>query len=543
MRSKLMGVAILAAAALTIAACGGGQSKDPTSSAAPSPTGATSSAAPVDTVFTYAPNLEVVTEWDPAKSYSNELIAMQNIYESLTRYDITTQKTVGVLAESWTVSADGLEWTFKLRSGVTFHTGRALDATAAKEALDRTIKIGAGAAYIWGAVSEITAVDAQTLKFTLSYPVALDQVAAAAYASYIYDVTAAPESELEAWFNKGNDAGTGPYTIASYEKGAEVEVSLKANPDYWGGWDGTHYDTVNFRVTPEVTTAWQLVQTGEVDFIQRANPEIFEQAKTTPTVQVSETGSFQNLLALYNTASGPLADVRVRKAIQMAVDYDGLLASLKGSAVAASGFVPEGLLGYTPGLSGKQDLTAAAALLKEAGYGEGGKPLSLVMTYAQGDDAQQTLATLLSSAIQTLGGTLDARPMEWNAQWDMAKSTDTAGRQDIFVMYWYPDYADAYSWPFNLYVGSEEPFFNLSYYNDPALNAEIEALPALTVNDPAAAQAAYEKINTQVTNELALSSYFYVQNYQRILAGSVKGYVDNPAYPNVTRVYDMSPAS
>jgi peptide/nickel transport system substrate-binding protein len=520
-----MAAAAVAAASLVLAGCSGGQTKG-----AASGTG---------TTFVYAPTLSVVTDLDPSTEYSNEIIAMQNVYESLTRYDAQSKTAKPLLATSWTKSADGLTWTFTLRKGVTFHDGRAMDATAVKEAIQRNQAANSGASYIWGAVDSITTPDASTVQFSLKYPVPLDLIASSGYSAYIYDVKAAGSADLAAWFNSGKDAGTGPYTIASWKKGAETELKLAQNKKYWGGWNGNHFTDIQFRVTPDANTAWQLVQSGEVDYVPFLTPQLFQKAKTTSTVQTSEGSTFQNLLSLYNTASGPAADVRVRKAISLAIDYTGLVSSLDGSGVTASGIVPKGLLGYTTGLEGKTDLTQAKDLLAQAGYGPSGKKLELKMTYAQGDDAQSKLATLLTSAIQQLGGTLTATPMDWNAQWDLAKSSDQSARQDIFIMYWYPDYADAYSWFYNVFHSQPQVSFNLSYYSDPALDAEIDKLPALTATDRTAAEQQYAAIQKTILDDKVLASVPWVQNAQHVLSSRVQGFVDNPAYAQVVHVYDL----
>ncbi|WP_199521850.1 ABC transporter substrate-binding protein, partial [Jiangella anatolica] len=124
-------------------------------------------------------------------------------------------------------------------------------------------------------------------------------------------------------------AGTGPYTIDSWQKGKETELTLKAFEGYWGGWKPEQYKKVAFRVTPEITTAWQLLQRGEVDYVQRLNPQLFQQAQSTDGVQTTESPSFQNLLVLFNTADGPTRDPKVRQALQLAIDYDGLVAALE----------------------------------------------------------------------------------------------------------------------------------------------------------------------------------------------------------------------
>ncbi len=526
---------------MSASACAGGQVRG-SQGTSPQPGGSAATHPAGDRTFVYAPHLEVVTDWDPASSYSNELIAMQNIYESLTRYNPQTQKPEPRLATAWESTEDGKTWTFTLRSGVKFHTGNPLDAEAAKAAIERTMKVNQGAGYIWGAVDKIEAKDPTTLVFTLKHAAPLDLIASSGYASYIYDVKAT-DGDLKEWFAEGKDAGSGPYTIDAWEKGKEVELTLKAFDEYWGGWDGAHYKKIAYRVTPELTTAWQLLQRGEVTFVPRLNPQLFEQAGGTPGVKISQTPSFQNLMLLFNTADGPAKDVRVRQALQKAIDYDGLVAALKGSAVKANGLVPQGLLGHDPVQRPKQDLAGATELLQQAGYGPDGDELKLKLTYAQGDDDQKLLVTLLTSALKGLNVTLDAKPLAWETQWDQGKAKDAAKRQDIFVMYWWPDYADPYSWFVNIFRSADPVSFNLSYLKDEAIDKAIDGLPELTATNRAAAQEAYANLQTQILGTKAAVAVPYVQNYQRAFSDKAGGYVDNPAYPNVVFAYDLTPAA
>jgi peptide/nickel transport system substrate-binding protein len=530
---RLLVACVTGALALTASACAGGQVRGAGGTPQPRPSGSQSAAAQAnDGTFVYVPNLDVVTDWDPATSYSNELVALSNIYEGLTRYNSQTRKAEPRLATEWTTANGGKEWTFKLRPGVKFHSGAALTAEAAKKAIERTIEKKGGAAYIWDAVDTIEAVDDATLKFTLKYPVPLDLIAASGYAAAIYDVDAVdPDGE--------KTAGTGPYTIDSWQKGKETELTLKAFDGYWGGWKPEQYKKVAFRVTPEITTAWQLLQKGEVSFVQRLNPQLFEQAKSTQGMQTSQTPSFQNLLVLFNTASGPTKDVRVRQALQAAIDYDGLVAALKGSATKASGLVPQGLLGHVDGMEPKQDLARAQQLLEAAGYGPDNPELELSLTYAQGDEDQKLLVTLLSSALKKLNVTLRAKPMTWSAQWDLGKKQG----QDIFVMYWFPDYPDAYSWLLNVFKSADKPQFNLSYLKNEGIDAEIDSLPRLTATDQAKAEAAYQDLQKKIIEEQAAVAVPYVQTYQRAVTADVQGYVDNPAYPNVVFFYDLKRAT
>ena len=498
----------------------------------------------VDT-FTYAPNNPVVTDLDPATSYSNEVTAMHNMYESLTHYDSASGEVLPSLATEWSASDDGLTWTFTLRDDATFHTGRAMDADAAKAALERTRDLGLGAGYIWGGVESFEAPDPTTLVMNLSWPAPMDLIAAANYAAYIYDVNAAgegaSEEELVAWFGAGNDAGTGPYTLTSWEPGAEFEVTLDAYPEYWGGWDGDHYEEVVFRVVPEETTALQLVKAGEVSMVERLTPQLVDSLRSDENVQIVETPSLQNLMILLNTASGPLADPAVRAAVAKAVDTEGIAVALTGAVVPTQGVVPPGLLGYSDDFTGTGlDLEGAAESLASAGYGPDGEPVQLTMTVAAGDTDEMLVGASMKSNLAELGVDLDVQPLEWQAQWDRAISDNIEERQDVFVMYWWPDYPDPYSWFISMFRSEDEPTFNLAYYSDPDMDAAIDEIQSLTVTDRDAAEALYIEMQQQLIDD-AVVVVPYVQNYQRVLDASVGGYVDDPAYAQVPFVYDMSP--
>ena len=503
------------------------------------------SAQDVPPAFSYAAHLAVVTDLDPATSYSNEVIAMHNIYESLTRYDSASGSVKPALATAWSASEDGLTWTFTLRDDVTFHTGRSMDAAAAKAAIERTQALGQGAAYIWGPVERIEAPDATTLAFHLSYPAPLDLIASAQYASYIYDTQAAgegaSEEDLVAWFGSGKDAGTGPYTIAEWSPGEEFELTLTAFPDYHAGWEGPHYGEVLYRVVPEATTAMQLVQSGEVQFVDRLTPQLIDSLRGDPDVQITQTPSFQNLVVLANTASGPLADPKVRAAVLKAVDSQGIATALAGAVVPGEGVVPPGLLGHSDALTGTGlDLEGAKALLAGTGYGPDGERLSITATMATGDTDLQLVASSLKSNLDQLNIDLQVDATEWQAQWDRAKSADPAARQDLFLMYWWPDYPDPFSWFISLFHTEEEPSFNLAYHSDPELDARIDGIQALTVTDRAAAEQQYVEMQQALIDD-AVVAVPYVQNYQRVLDASVGGYVDDPAYAQVVFVYDLVP--
>jgi peptide/nickel transport system substrate-binding protein len=525
---------LLAAAGVTLtlalAACG---------AAAPSATTTPPASSQTFTYDTYSP--VIVDGWDPATEYSNGSLAMSEMYQTLTHYDQATRKVVPELATSWSHSANGLTWTFQLRHGVRFVTGRPMTAQAAKAAILRTIKLAGGASYIWGAVKTIDTPGPYTMVFHLSYPSPLSLEASADYSAYIYDTQAAgPHGNLTNWLNAAHDAGTGPYELQTYNSGQEFEVILKAFPGYWGGWSGVHFKRVVFRIVPQDTTAAQLLKSDQVSFVELLTPTLWASLRGTPGIRLTDSPSWQNLLGQVNAQALSLP---VRQALSYAVDYKGIITALQGGAAVSSGIVPAGLFGHFTNLpSYSYDLPKAIQLLHSVGYGPGKKALNLSLTYTAGDPNEQLVATLLKSSLATLNINLSVQSLSWPTQWGKAKSASPAQRQDIFVEYWWPDYADPYSWFVNLLQGESTPYYNLSYYSDPTLNSQIGRVESLVATDPSAGQQLYRTMQVEILQQAPII-FFYNTNYEYAMLNNFTGFQTDPAYPNVVFVYDLKPGS
>src|SRR5207244_10147040 len=117
-RWSLTATVFVAVVALAASACGSTNK----------PSGASSGGNPVNATFTYGAFTPVMVGWDPSTDYSNEIIAMNNMYETLTRYDSQTGQVKPLLATSWKKSADAKTWTVTIRQGVKFHDGKASKA-------------------------------------------------------------------------------------------------------------------------------------------------------------------------------------------------------------------------------------------------------------------------------------------------------------------------------------------------------------------------------------------------------------------------------
>ena len=97
----------------------------------------------------------------------------------------------------------------------------------------------------------------------------------------------------------------------------------------------------------------------------------------------------------------------------------------------------------------------------------------------------------MKANLAAVGIDLQAKALAWPTQWDIGKSEDVSKRQDIFLFYWYPDYADPFSWFVNLYRSASPPYFNLSYWDDPQVDDTIDGLQAVTATDRDEAQSQY----------------------------------------------------
>ncbi len=468
---------------------------------------------------------------DPATSFSNDGLVLANVYESLTRYIPASgdqpARVEPLLADSWETSADGLTWTFKLREGVKFHDGSDLTADAVKGSIERTMKIGGGAAFIWGSVKEIEARDPMTVVFTLSDPQPLDVIASAGFAAWIISPSALDRDN--AWFNAGNDAGSGPFKIDRYEPGQRVVASRFA--DYWGKRPENGFDTVVFEVVEDAVLDQNMVESGEADWTYGLPYENLEALKANPELAVVTNPSFETLFGMYNTRKAPLDRPKVRQALSLAFPYEDVIAGgTAGFGSRAYGVIPAGIWGHDPDAPIPQtDLEAARALLAEEGLADSG--LELTMTFATSDPLESTAGELWKANLETLGINLSLQPMAWEAQWELAKS-DPAQAQDIFVMYWWPTYVTPYDYLVNLFHSEETPTYNLGYYSNPEFDRMIDEAAALSGTDRAKAEEMFKQAQRMIIDDAAAVFILDKPNIH-IIRSDLKGYTDNPAYGHV----------
>ena len=482
-----------------------------------------------------------VTTWDPVASFSTEALYMGNIYEPLLwkNAEGSAKEFTPAIAEKWETSADGLTWTFHIRHGVTFHDGEKVDANAVVGSIEAARK-RAGAAFIWAPLDTVQASDASTVVMKLKYSAPMDLVAASTYGAWIVAPKAlAASASDEKYFDKGIEAGTGPFTLKDYEPGKKVV--LKAYDKYWNTKNAPHYKIVDISITPDSVTAQQMLTAKEVDFATTIPLENVDSVAKQMGGQVRAANSPFNYLAYFNTTRPPLNDPKVRQALSYAVPYKDLIdVGVQGYGTQSHGPVPKGIFPYSEKVPQyTQDLEKAKALLAESGHAGG---LTLNLTYASENPAEARFVPLIKDAFAKIGVNLNVTAELFNQQWEKAKA-DPANAQDIFVVYYWPTYSDAGSDNLNsLFHSSEKPFFNLSYWKNDEYDALIDKAGTLTGSDRAAAQETYEKAMDLLVDQ-APGLFLFDPQAVTIVPKDLKVQTFNENYPFTTFFAPIAPAA
>ena len=481
-----------------------------------------------------------VTTWDPVRSFSTEALYLGNVYEPLLWKNPTgsgEEFTPG-LAESWKASPDGMSWTFKIRSGATFHDGESVDAAAVKASIEAAQDHG-GASFIWAPLKEVLTPDDSTVVMKLSYPAPMDLVAASTYGAWIVSPKALKASAKdETYFEKGLDAGSGPYTVAEYTPGDEIV--LEKYDEYWNDDAAGTYETIDISITPDAVTAQQMLTSGEVDYASSVPLENLEQLQSTGDFEVRDSNSPFNFVALFNTTRPPLDDPKVRQALSYAMPYDDIIdVGAQGYGTRSHGPVPSGIFPFSEDVPMyEHDLAKAEQLLAETGHGDG---FSLTLTYASENAAEARFVPLIKDALAKIGVEVDVRAQLFNQQWEKAKG-NPEDAQDIFVLYYWPTYSDAGSDNlYSLFHSSDEPFFNLSYWKNAQYDQLVDEAGKLTGSDRDAAQAKYEEAMGILYDEAPGAFLYDARGLSVVPKGlSVAPYNDN--YPFTVFFAPIKPA-
>jgi peptide/nickel transport system substrate-binding protein len=293
------------------------------------------------------------------------LSAMNMIYDHLVRLD-NDWNVSPALAEDWDVNPEATEWTFKLKSGVEFHSGKTLTADDVAYTISRNLdeKTGGGAFGLWSPVlapQGIAVVDPQTIKFTLKIPDAFFLIKLGHFYGYIY----------EDGTDFSTSPGTGPFKSERFKGGEAFE--LVRNENYW--MDGLpHLDGVTAVVIPEVAAKTQSVISGDVHMIDAVDWSATPQLESAENLQILQGPFYAAFVFGIDGTAAPYDDANVRKAMKMLLDRPRFVevATLGHGTPSADSAVHPNDPFYPADLEPFPfDPEQAKALLAAAGYPDG----------------------------------------------------------------------------------------------------------------------------------------------------------------------------
>lgn len=278
---------------------------------------------------------------------------------------------VPLLAESYTFNDQATEFTFKLRKGIKFQDGTDFNAQAVKVNIDRMMTGKYKRSSLMKPVKELQILDDYTVRFILKEPFGAFVNAIAHPGSLIISPKAIAEYGDEV---SKHPVGTGPFIFKEWVSGDHV--TIVKNPNYWRG--EVKVDSITFRPVPESGARLAMLRAGQAQYIYPMPAELQKVAERDNNIEIISKPSIIERYLILNTKYTPLADPRVRQAINYALDKQSIIKiAWGGAATEADSIIPSNLQFYKKQAVWPYDVAKAKALMKEAGYEKGFKVVFL----------------------------------------------------------------------------------------------------------------------------------------------------------------------
>ena len=384
---------------------------------------------------------------------------------------------VGLLAEDFEVSEDSMVYTFHLREGVKFHDGTDFNAAAVKANYDRVldknnnlrmrrtyVKTESDGTEIFR-VASVETPDDYTVVFTLSEPWS-------PFLNRLTQFAIISPAALEQYGNNimNNPVGTGPFVCTEWSEGDQT--SFERFDGYWGEQPGV--DTVVIKEVPEAGTRTAMLQTGEADFVYPTASDQIQAIQEADDVNIMATDSNIFRYVTLNANLPELSDVRVRQAMNYAIDKDAYNTLMySGYGKEATSCVPDSIPGYEEQEAYAYNIEKAKELLKEAGYEDG---FSLTLW---GDNITQEIKgmTFVKQQLEQIGIQVEVVPMEPATLTDKIYVEPEETELNMWYVNWSAsDFTMDGSLRSILYSQMAPPVSaNTAYYNNEEVDALLDA--------------------------------------------------------------------
>ncbi len=460
----------------------------------------------------------------------NDFRILVNLYDGLVRYRSGTLEVEPALAESWTIADDGKTYTFKLRDGVAFHDGTPFDAEAVKFNFDRMLKEDHPfhdtgpfpLSFFFSAVETVEAPDAGTVVFRLKEPYA-PFLSNLAYPTGLI-VSPAAVKKYGKDFGR-NPSGTGPFKFAEWQSNAKVVITR--NEAYWDG--APKLEAVVFRPITDANTRVAEMLSGGVDLMVEVPPDNVATFADDPNFTVHEQIGPHLWFLILNTKEGPLADKRVRQAVNYAIDKKALTENvLQGTAVAAAGPTPPAFAwAYDKALQPyPHDPEKAKALLTEAGA-EGAKLTFYVTEGGSGMLDPVAMGAAIQADLAKVGLNAKIETYEWNTFLGKVNA-GLEGKADMAEMAWMTNDPDTLPYlALRTEATPDKGGFNSGYYSNPEVDKLLET--ARRETDRAKRAELYKQMQEIVHED---APWAFIANWKQnaVTSARIEGFALQPSF-------------
>jgi peptide/nickel transport system substrate-binding protein len=432
-------------------------------------------------------------------------------------------KLVGQLATSWTVSPDGRTYTFKLRQGVKFQDGTPFDAQAVKFNIERMLdpSVRNSSRYYWSALDtgRIEIPDPYTIVLHFKEPSAtLPEELATTAAEIVSPAAAKALGNAKLALGPVN-AGSGPYIFKEWVHGDHL--TLVRNPDYWGR--KPYFDQVIFRVVPNAGTRETMLRAGDVQMAFAPPAPDVPAMRRDPSLRVVEGPTDRAIWVGMNNLWGPFKDVRVRQALNYAVNKQAIIHSvLFGLATVLEAPTTPNQFGYTriqPG-GWPFDPARAKRMLTEAGYPNGFSVAFRAPTgrYIQDYQAAQAIAAQLAN----VGVKATVETADWPSYIGALATPADRTPIQMYMLGQAGPYLDAASQLFGVfYSGLWPPHgYIATFYKDAKVDELL--LAGQTTMNPQQRQAIYKQAQELIWHD-APWIFLWAQNFYVVTSSHLEG--------------------
>ncbi|WP_226626545.1 ABC transporter substrate-binding protein [Alloyangia pacifica] len=476
-----------------------------------------------------------IPNFDPhvATGYAPAML-FRNVYDPLVRVSGNPPEIEPGLASEWTMSDDGLTYTFKIDPAAVFHDGSKVTAEDVVWSIERILKLQRGNAWMIAGVVEpgtTKALDDSTVEFNLAKPYA-PFLQVMIWMFIINKAAVEPhlaEDDGQAWLMT-NIAGSGPFTLGRYQTGNLYQM-MRAKNDWHA--NGGNLDGAIWKITRETSTQRLMVERGEAHMAMDLSAEDMKALEGKPGVDLVYEAEYRTFSIKMNTQDGPLQDVNLRRAISYAYDYDAMLAAA-GPAELMTGPLPTGILGFDPELEvPRRDMEKAREYLAQSDYAEGG--FTLTARYAAGYENMRRWALILLETLKEFNITLDIQPTAWPDIVSSVATPETA--PDFHFIFQTANYADPDNIAYAAYHSSRNGTWQNPTYSSPEVDALIEA--ARGEVDADARAALYGEFQRAVVAD-APDLFGVLEKRKLALRDNVQDFVFTPVAANAVELLPLS---